>query len=330
MKVAVVGGTGNISGAIVRLLLDLGHEVVCFNRGRSGPLPDGARLIAGERNHTHDFERAMQREKLDAAIDMICYNAEHAHSTIRAFRGVGHLVVCSTVATYDVNWRSLPVTEDHPLTTDGPYGAYGRDKVAADRVLLEAYQSQAVPVTLVKPSATYGPVMGLPRQVARDAAWIDRIRKGKPIIVCGDGMALQQFLHVDDAALGFAHLLGRSECVGQTYNLVPAGFTYWATYHRTVMQVLGRTVELVGVPAEVLRAVDAERFRLCISFDNYFSNAKLVRDVPEFRPRIPLEQGVAHVLQAWDRDGRIPDADADDWEDRIIAAQRRVRSVRLD
>ncbi len=38
-----------------------------------------------------------------------------------------------------------------------------------------------------------------------------------------------------------------------------------------------------------------------------------------------LEQGMARVIEVLDREGRIPDLDKEEWEDRAIAAQRRVR-----
>ena len=104
MKIGIVGGTGNISQAIVRLLLKKGHQVVCFNRGQSAPMPEGARLIQGDRYNRAEFERLMQAEKFDAAIDMICFNAEDAASSVRAFRGVGWFVQTSTVCTYGIQY----------------------------------------------------------------------------------------------------------------------------------------------------------------------------------------------------------------------------------
>ena len=329
MKVCIVGGTGNISMSITRLLLDMGHQVTCFNRGISRAAPEAAQQITGDRDDAQAFEQAMQRERFDAAIDMICYTADHARSSVRAFRDVGHFVMCSTVATYDLGFQALPIAEDHPLTTNGPYGEYGINKVAADGVLLEACRNDGFPVTILKPSATYGPIIGLMRQVTADSTWIDRIRKGKPIIMSGDGTTIQQFLHVDDAAIGFAHLLGRSKCIGEIYNIVPTGCTTWADYHRLVMKVIGRDVELVGVPAEDLKALDPERFRYCTWFNMFFCNQKLLRDVPEFQPRLTLAQGIAHVVDAMDREGRIEDSDQHTWEDQIIAAQRKVRTIAI-
>jgi nucleoside-diphosphate-sugar epimerase len=325
MKTCIVGGTGNISTSIVRMLLEQGHEVACFNRGQRGDVPEGARLIQGDRRDREAFEQAMQAERFDAAIDMICFNREDALSSVRAFRDVGHFVMCSTVCTYGIDYDWLPVTEDHPLR---PLTAYGRDKAAADAVFLAAYYHEGFPVTIIKPSTTYGPQQGLLRQVAMDFSWIDRIRKGKPIVVCGDGKALHQHLHVDDAALAFANVLGRRRCIGQTYNMMRRGFITWADYHRAAMRVLGREVELVGAPFAALQRFDIPDFDICaeiFAHHTYYSPGKLMRDVPEFRPQISLDEGMRRVIAAMDRDGRIPDADTLAWEDEIIAAQQRVR-----
>jgi nucleoside-diphosphate-sugar epimerase len=328
MKIGVVGGTGNISTSFVKLLLQLEHEVVCFNRGESGPVPEGARVIRGDRRADRaGFERAMQAERFDAAIDMICYTREDAESSLRAFRGVGHFVHCSTVCTYGVRRDWLPVTEDHPLY---PVSDYGRRKVEADSLFLEAHYREGFPTTIIKPAMTYGPKSGMLRQISWEFSWIDRVRKGKPIVVCGDGNALCQQLHVDDAAACFAYILGRPRAFGQIYNMVAREVRTWADYHRTMMQVLGREVELVGVPFEDLLALDipaSHNLRDEFAYHTFCSAERLFRDVPEFGPRISLAEGMAQVVEAMDRDGRIPNSDEIEWEDRVIAAQRQVRQA---
>jgi nucleoside-diphosphate-sugar epimerase len=326
MKVGVVGGTGNISTSFVKLLVQLGHEVVCYNRGNSGPVPEGARAIHGDRRADRAaYEQAMQAERFDAAIDMICFTREDAESSLRAFRGVGHFVHCSTVCTYGVRRDWLPVTEDHPLY---PISDYGRNKVAADHVFLEAFHREGFPATIIKPAMTYGPKLGMLRQIAWEFSWIDRIRKGRPIIVCGDGSALCQQLHVDDAAACFAHIVGRSRAFGQIYNMTAREVRTWADYHRTMMQVLGREVELVGVPFDDLLALDVpavHQLRDEFAYHTFYNSEKLFRDVPEFGPKISLAEGMAQVVEVMDREGRIPNSDELEWEDRIIAAQRGVR-----
>ena len=331
MKVCVVGGTGNISTSIVRILVQQGHEVVCFNRGLRGQPPEGVRTIQGDRRaDPAAFEQAMQAERFDAAIDMICYTREHALSCIRAFRGVKHFVHCSTVCTYGVDYDWLPVTEDHPLR---PISDYGRNKAEADAAYLEAFYGEGFPVTIIRPSTTYGPQLGAWRQLGREFSWLDRIRKGKPILVCGDGSAIHQFLHVDDAALAFANALGKEHCIGRTYNMVDAGYTTWAEHHRTAMRVLGREVELVGVPLADLVALEVPCIGTCreiFAHNVYYSHERVFRDVPEFRPTVSLENGLRSVIEAMDREGRIPNSDELTWEDRIIEAQQRVRQVELE
>ena len=331
MKVCVVGGTGNISTSIVRRLLGAGHEVVCFNRGLRGTPPPGVRTIVGDRREDPEgFEQAMQAESFDAAIDMICFTKEHALSSIRAFRGVQQFVHCSTVCAYGVDYDWLPVTEDHSRR---PISDYGRNKAAADATYMEAYYREGFPVTIIMPSTTYGPQLGAWRQLGREFSWIDRIRKGKPILMCGDGSAIHQFLHVDDAALGFVGVLGKDHCIGQSYNLVNAGYTTWAEHHRTAMQVLGREVEVVGVPLADLVALDVPCIGTCrdiFAHNVYYSHEKIFRDVAEFRPTVSLADGLRGVIEAMDADGRIPNSDDMRWEDQIIEAQRRVKEIQLD
>ena len=326
MRVCVIGGTGNISTSIVNLLIEVGHDVTCFSRGQSGSVPHGVRHMPGDRREREQFEEVMQAAAFDAAIDMMCFSGDDAASSIRAFRGVKHFVMCSTVASYGVDFDWFPTTEDHPLR---PTTEYGRGKRDADAVFIAAHDSEGFPVTIIKPSFTYGPKWPLLRQISpwKSPEWIDRVRKGKPIVVCGDGDAIIQFLHVDDAAPAFVYVLGRNKCVGEIYNMVDRGFTTWAEYHRAAMRVIGREVELVGVPFADLMQAQIPGFGWCVNtgrFHHYFSGEKLMTHVPEFQPRINLENGIARVIESMEREGRIANSEEVRWEDDIVEAQRLV------
>lgn len=329
MKVCVVGGNGNIGYSVARHLLKLGHQVTCFNRGLTGQVPDGASIIRGNRHDRGNFEQIIQKERFDAAIDMFCFSRDDAASSIRAFGEVGHFICCSSVATYGREFDSFPTLEGHPLQ---PWTDHNRDyaigKAEADEEFLAAFRSRRFPVTLIKPSITYGPKMGLLRQIGNDLEWIDRIRKGMPIVVSGDGTSFHQFMHVEDAGAAFALMVGRLECAGESYNLVAAQPTSWETYHKSVMRVVGREVEMVGVPAKtLLKLVSENQIQLSDIFwrNSYFSGEKLRSVIPEFRSKISLEAGIENVLATLDKECRIPRARANGWEDRLIAAQREVR-----
>jgi len=324
MKIGIVGGTGNISQSITRLLLERGHEVVLFNRGQTAQAPDDVRVIQGDRWNREDFEQKMQAEKFDAAIDMICFNAEDAASSVRAFRGVGWFVQTSTTCTYGIEYDYLPVDETHPLRPDTDYG---RNKATADHVYLEAYHREKFPAIIIKPSTTYGPVQGMLRQICWDFSWIDRVKKGKSIIVCGDGFAIHQHMHVDDIAQAFVGVIGKEHTIGQTYNAVNRGYITWTDYHKLAGKILGKEVNLVGVPFEGLKRLNVPEIGILedeFAYNDYYSSEKLFRDVPQFHPQISLEQGMTQVFEVMEREGRIPDSDKLTWEDEIIVRQGQV------
>ena len=323
MRVLVIGGTGNISSGVVAALLERNHQVVLFNRGqRPDPPPPDVQVIYGDRRARVDFERKLRFEKFDAVIDMISFDADDAASSLRAFRDrVDHFVHCSTVMTYGPPFSGINLDETAPLNGSS---AYALGKIAADALLLQAYEEDGFPVTIFKPSYTYG--MGiLGRQVGGDGSWIDRLRKGKPILSAGDGLNYFQFLSSWDAGVGFAEVLGRSKCLGEIYNMVHPTPRTWDEWHCGVAEALGVTAKIFHVAQETLITISPERYgELSENFGHtqVFNGAKLSRDVPEFRPRIPLIESLAESIAWMDKHNLVPDTDADDLEDRIIAAVR--------
>ena len=325
MRVLVIGGTGNISTGVVAALLERDHQVVLFNRGQRPDLPPtGVQVIHGDRQAREDFEGRLRAEKFDAVIDMISFDPDDAASALRAFRGrVDHFVHCSTVLTYGPPFDGINLDETAPLNGSSPY-ALG--KTAADALLLKAYEEDGFRVTILKPSYTYGRGM-LGRQVPGYGIWIDRLRRGKPILSAGDGLNRFQFLSSQDAGVGFAEVLGRSKCFGEVYNLVHQTPMTWDEWHCLVAEALGVTADIVHVAQDTLVAIAPERYgELSENFGHtqVFSGAKLSRDVPEFQPGPPLIENLAESIAWMDRHNLVPDSDTDDLEDRIIAAVRGI------
>jgi hypothetical protein len=81
------------------------------------------------------------------------------------------------------------------------------------------------------------------------------------------------------------------------------------------------------MPLAELIALNVPNVEICrevFAHHAYYSAEKLFRDVPEFCPVVSLEDGMRQVIDAMDRAGRIPNSDLEDWEDRILGAQRQV------
>ena len=327
MKVLVIGGTGNISREVVAALLKANHDVVLSNRGMNpDPPPPGLRVIKGDRRNRDDFAGKMSLEQFDAVIDMICFDADDAASSVRAFRGrVEHFVHCSTVMTYGPPFAGINLDETGPVNG---ISEYALGKIAADELFLQAFSEDHFPVTIFKPSLTFGANVLLP-QTGGGGRWIHRLRQGKPILSVGDGLNYFQFLPSKDAGIAFAAVLGREQRLGEIYNLVHPIPRTWDHWHREVAEALGVEVKLVHVPQETLLAMSPSRFgQLKENFGHtqVFSGAKLATCLPEFQPEASLVPRITDSIAWMDQHHRVPESHDGDLEDRIIALMKDLPS----
>ena len=328
MKVLVIGGTGNISRRIVSALLNRNHQVTIFNRGQHPDSPpEEVETIIGDRKQRARFEQTMKANIFDVVIDMISFNEEDAASAIRAFEGrIQHFIQCSTVMTYGPPFprNGINITENDCLNGKSTY-ALG--KIAADNLLLKSYLEDDFPVTILKPSYTYGPGVNVHRQIGGDGSWIDRLRKGKPILSAGDGSNLFQFLSSHDAGEGFAEVIDTKECLGQVYNIVNPDPITWNQWYCSVAKALEVEIRTVPVAQETLVAINAERFKgLADNFGHtqVFDNQKLAKVIPNFQPKTPLVESLLENIEWMDQHNRIPNSDEDLLEDKIISAIRKL------
>lgn len=330
MHVLIIGGTGTISRAIVRTLLQQGHRVTVYNRGkRSDQPPPEVEVIVGDRSVRPDFEATLRNRSFDVAIDMISFTAADAQSTLRALPNIGHLIQTSTVMTYGPPFTALYQDTDAPL--NGRHdGGYGAGKVAADEELLGAMQAGGVPVTIVKPSFTFGPGQPLFRQVDWRTTWLDRLRTGKPIIEANEGDNFFQFLPAADAARAYVALCGRTAAHGKIIHVVNPQPLTWHQWHALAAEALGVKLETVSVPWDILVAADSQRYSAlttCLGHTQVFSAASLHAVVPDWQPQLPLLTAVGETIEWLAAQKLIEASTADPLEDRIIAAMRQVRGT---
>ena len=333
MRVVVVGGSGNISLGVVKSLLDFGHEVTVFNRGETDlqasglaaeSLPDGVRVLRGDRNDRAAFESTMRAERFDAAIDMICFDAADAESDLRAFRDVQHFVHISSVATLGGEPAELPMTTGSPRR---PGDDYARGKAAADEVFAAAAGRGELPLTVFMPAQTWGRQPRILRQLGFESTWIDRVRRGLPILVAHDGQLIWSHCHADDAGVGIAAAVGRTRCLGQTYILTRWEVATWRDYHEQIATAIGRSPVFVDAPADLLIAAWPAGTGLLAResrWNRLYDLSPIRRDIPEFQPKVALADAAPEMIRRLEDRGLIPDARWDPTEDRIVAALDRL------
>ena len=322
MKTLIIGGTGLISTGIVRALLTRGAAITVFNRGQTDDrLGRDVKHLAGDRDDFAAFESAAAAAgPWDVVIDMICFRPDQAESDVRAFAGrCGHFIFCSTVCTYGNTQTVLPTLETTP---QAPVSAYGRDKVACEQIFLRAHAAKKMPVTILRPSHTYGPGGNVINNLGWESTFIDRLRKGRPIVVSGDGHGLWQSAYSEDVGTGFAHAAGKPACFGEAYNITGDEVVTWDEYtQRTAAAIGAPAPRLVHIPTDLLLALDRKRYSALeeiFRFHGVYSSAKLKRDVPEYRSAMPFAEGVRRTVTWMDQHNKIAPAESDPQEDRLV------------
>jgi nucleoside-diphosphate-sugar epimerase len=327
MRVLIVGGTGLISTSITRQLLEQGVDVTLYNRGQT-EARNTARTITGDRQDFATFEAQMaDAGHFDCVIDMICYTLEEAESDVRAFQGrAGHFIFCSTVDVYSKPATRYPYVEDEP---HAPVTLYGKNKSRCEAIMLRAHESGAFPMTIIRPAHTYGESRGLIHSFGGKLSYIDRIRKGKPIVVHGDGTSLWVSCHIDDVARAFVTAMGKSKTFGKAYHTTGEEWQTWNRYHQGVAEALGAPPPtLVHIPTDLLAKIAPEQAMICadnFQFNNIFDNAAAHADL-DFRYTIPWIEGVKRTVAWLDSRGLVPDSDDDPYDDRIIAAWQQIEN----
>ena len=274
MNVLVLGGSGFLSGAVVRCAVAAGNRVWVVTRGRR-PIPDGAVALVADRHDAGAFADAVARigSPVDLVIDCIAFTPTDAEQDVDVFGPMhARLVLVSTDFVYDPACRRYPQTEDD---ADYLVDAYGGLKRQAERVLLGA-GVDALRWSVVRPGHIYGPgsLLGCLPPGGRDADLIDKIESGSRIPLVGGGRFLQQPVYVDDLARVIIDVGSTDATVGGIYNVAGPDTVESVEYYRIVATAIGKELLVDEVPVDADLAANPDRASfLCHRF---YSLEKLV------------------------------------------------------
>ncbi|MCL4394753.1 MAG: SDR family oxidoreductase [Chloroflexi bacterium] len=322
MKILFIGGTGIISSACSQLAVERGIELYLLNRGQSQrPVPAGAHVIREDIGNAGSVRDALKSHRFDAVVDWIAFTPDQVQRDIDLFRGLtAQYVFISSASAYQTPPTSLPVTESTPL--DNPYWDYSRNKIACENLLEQEYRASQFPATIVRPSHTYDRTL-LPFEGHYTV--VDRMRKGKQVIVHGDGTSLWVLTHHRDFAKGFLGLLGNIHAIGEAYHITSDELLTWNQIFEILGHAAGATPRLVHVPSDLIAAYDAEWGASLLgdkAHSMVFDNTKIKRAVPGFAATIPFSQGAKEIVEWHDADParQVVDEKLSARMDRILAA----------
>jgi nucleoside-diphosphate-sugar epimerase len=321
MKVLFIGGTGIISSACSRLAIERGIELYLLNRGKSSrAIPSGAKILKGDIRDGVSARQALGTLQFDAVVDWVAFTPEHIEADVLLFGNrTKQFVFISSASAYQTPPVNLPVTESTPL--DNPFWDYSRAKIACEERLMRAYREEKFPITIVRPSHTYDCTL-LPMHGGYTV--VDRMRKGKKVVVHGDGTSLWVLTHHADFAKGFIGLLGNSHAIGEAFQITSDELINWNQIHEIVALAAGTKAQIVHIPSDVISRFDAEWGAGLLgdkAQSMIFDNSKIKRTVPGFSASIPFSQGAREIMVWFDADTsrRIVDEKLDALMDIMIA-----------
>jgi nucleoside-diphosphate-sugar epimerase len=329
MKVLFVGGTGLISSACTRLAVDRGIELYLLNRGGHPELAHGARTLIADLGNEGAAERALADQRFDAVVDWIAFTPADVERDIRLFGGrTGQFVFISSASAYQkppVDWI---IREDTPLAN--PFWDYSQNKIACEERLMRAYREDGFPVTIVRPSLTYGDTQAplVINSWQRPYTAIARMRAGKPLIVPGDGTSLWTITHNSDFAVGFVGLLGRTAAIGHAFSITSDEVLTWDQIYRQTAAAAGVEAKIVHIASDFIAACMPDLTGTLMgdkSQSAVFDNSKIKRFVSDFGTTVPFAEGIGRTVAWFDADAtrQLVDAEMDAQWDRLIGAYER-------
>ncbi|HEV2805530.1 MAG TPA: NAD-dependent epimerase/dehydratase family protein [Chthoniobacterales bacterium] len=308
MKVLILGGTGFIGRHLTGNLLNAGHEVAVFHRGRRQVrFPRRVLHIRGNRSRLEESAPSFAAFSPEAVVDLIAFTEADARSAVEVFGGwVQRVVFASSMDVYQAYGgflrpetsrpRRNPFSESSPLRRVlFPYRRmakkegdllFGYEKILVERTFLKSKAFSAIALRLPQ---VFGPHDGQHR--VRE--YLRRMDAGKDIAITGAKARWRCSRgYVGDIAAGFALAVTNPRAVRPVYNVgesQPESEAAW-------IERIGRAAGWTGR----LRVRSAERGEAYDWNHNLAGDTSLIRQELGYHEQFSATEAMARTVR-WER-----------------------------
>jgi len=242
-RVLLLGATGTIGRATARALAVRGHRVVCVlrpeSKGRAAALPPEITLRYGHVGDPRSLrEEGLRGERFDALVSCL---AARTGAPKEAWAIDHRATVDALTAAKEAGATQAVLLS--AICVQKPRLAFQHAKLAAE----EAFASSGLSYSIVRPTAFFKSLSGQ----------IERVRRGKPFLVFGDGRQTAcKPIGDDDCA---AYLADCLEEESRWNRILPIGGPGPAITPRgqaaCLSTLLGREVPVKQVPLAMMRGI---------------------------------------------------------------------------
>jgi len=308
LKVTVLGGGGFIGSAIIDRLLRDRHGVRVFERPRVDPyrafgVDEHVEWTSGDLMSVHDIREAIRG--VDAVIHLVSttlpkssnddpiYDVQsNLIATLQLLQlmveeDVRRIVFISSGGTVYGDPQYLPVDERHPTE---PRVSYGITKLAIEKFLVMYQHLHGLKPVILRVANPYGERQRVETAQGAVAAFLDRVLRGQPIEIWGDGSVARDYVHISDVAEIFLRAL--------TYEGDETVFNVSTGQGTTLIELLRIIEQVTGLPAQT-------RFKPPRPFDvpiSVLDNTRARRELG-WSPAVGLHEGIDRTAQ-WMRSHR--------------------------
>jgi nucleoside-diphosphate-sugar epimerase len=304
IKVLFIGGTGNISTSCSILALEKGMELYHLNRGISGEKIPGVTSLQADIHNKEEMSKALGDLAFDVVVDWIAFIPDDVKRDYEIFKGrTKQFIFISSASVYQKPLSCPRITESTPLAN--PVWEYSQNKIACEDYLMQKYRQDGFPVTIVRPSHTYRNIFPVAIGNSQRYWLIDRIKKGKKIVVHGDGTSLWVLTHSEDFARGFVGLLGNIHALGHAFHITSDELLTWNQIYEIIAGAVGMKANIIHIPSDFIMKYD-DKIGAGLwgdkAYSVIFDNTKIKTFVPDFKATIPFTEGIKKVLDWFDED----------------------------
>jgi UDP-glucose 4-epimerase len=304
VRTLVTGGAGFIGSTLVDALLADGHEVTVLDdlsRGRREQVAGAARLVVGDvaGPAAHEalraarpevvFHQAAQIEVRRSVAEPLLDTQVNVLGTVNLLQacadlGVRRVVFASSGGAIYGDTDIVPTPESHPARPASQYGA----AKACGEVYGGVYQRlHGLELVALRYANVYGPRQDPHGEAGVVAIFAQRLLRGEPTTIHGDGCQTRDYVHVDDVVA--ANLLAMTTRHPDAYNVATSMETDVNRLHELIAAAVGDVPPPHHGPEK-----PGEQRRSCL-------DVTLAAERLGWAPRIALADGLASTVEHFRR-----------------------------
>jgi len=180
----------------------------------------------------------------------------------------------------------IPMHEDHPINPETPYAA---SKVSGDYIIMSYINTFGIDASIIRPFNNYGPRQNKGEYAAIIPIVINKIIKGEPIIIYGDGEQTRDFIFVKDTVDATIRIYEEEKTRGKIINIASGVETSMNNLIHKIISLMKSDIEILHGKS---RPGDVRR---------HCADVSLAQNLIGFKPKIlsdkNLEETIEYYLQ---------------------------------